>query len=43
MQELTISNNSQNGQIHRALPERPFLQGDAIASGSKDVATANGH
>lgn len=43
MQELTISNNSQNGQIHRALPGRPFLQSDAIASGSEDVATANGH
>lgn len=40
---LTVSKELQDGQVHVSLPEWLLLDGDAVARGGKDVATANGN
>lgn len=40
---LTVSEELQDGEVHVSLPVGILLDGDAVACGGKDVATANGH
>lgn len=41
--KLTVSKQHQDSQIHSSLPAWVFLDGDAVSSGGKHFAAANGH
>lgn len=40
---LTISKQHKYSQVHCSLPAGVFLDGDAVAGGSKDLAAPDGH